>query len=81
MQEKTNALLEQGEEHSCKISQQLEELKKKWKNQLSINIDLRARNKDLSYKIKSLKDSDMENTPGLYASINLFVRILTCDLS
>ena len=48
---------------------------------MSINIDLRARNKDLSYKIKSLKDSDMENTPGLYASINLLVRILTCDLS
>ena len=81
VQEKTNALLEQEKEHSCKISQQLEELKKKWKNQLSINIDLRARNKDLSYKIKSLKDSDMENTPGLYASINLLVRILTCDLS
>ena len=49
-------------EHSCKISQQLEELKRNGKNQLSINIDLRARNKDLSYKIKSLKDSDMENT-------------------
>ena len=81
VQEKTNALLEQEKEHSCKISQQLEELKKKWKNQLYINIDLKARNKDLSYKIKSLKDSDMENTPGLYASINLLVRILTCDLS
>lgn len=36
VQEKTNALLEQEKEHSCKISQQLEELKKKWKNQLSI---------------------------------------------
>lgn len=77
--ERTNILLKQEEENSCKIKEQLEELEKKWKGQLAVNKRLRAENKDLSDKIKSLKESDIKNVPGLYQSINLLVRILTCD--